>query len=163
MRSQTDPKNPPKSSKILKSPPQGALRQGSGCNLRKHIKKTWFCDTLEPWKLEYCTRGVSIFTIPTEPEKGLKNTSKSLPFGSLFVTFGIQNRSENHLVSKRRKSGPRMPKCLDLGPADLHFALKTNIKTTFSKNQLVRSERAFRHQKSPKVLPNGSKIEHTSN
>ena len=71
----------------MKNQGPGVPRGGLGYNLWKNIKKTWFEDTLQPWKFEYRYRGASKITIqfPTGPEKCTKKTSKMVPLGHLLV------------------------------------------------------------------------------
>ena len=82
---------------------------------------------------------------------------------SLFVIFGIQNRSENQPRFQTSKSAPRMPKCLDLGPSNLHFCFKNKYKNNIFENSTFSLRATFSTPKVTKTtskrLRNGAKIE----
>jgi hypothetical protein len=86
---------------------------------------------------------------------GFQNGPKMSSFGLFWHPKSIRKSTSFPDVEK---VAPGCQNVSILDPPTFDFACKSNEKSTFSKIQLFRSEQPFRPQKSPKWIPNGTKI-----
>ena len=82
---------------------------------------------------------------------------KNEPIWQLFSSFWLPKSIRKSTSFPNVEKVPHGCQIVSIwDPPTCILALKTNIKTTFSKNRLFRFERPLRHQKSPKRSPKGS-------